>query len=405
MFLLNRKVSLRRQFSLLANVCDPSRSHLVAVIDPDGSHYTYGDLHQASSHLARKILDCIPSKPTTIACYHSPGSSYVISSLAAWKLEATLVPLSPAHTQKELEYFLADSGAELVLSSTEPTLVKNIDTIPLLKLLVSKDLWLDRPHAEIFRTTNQSDGAALIIYTSGTTGKPKGVVHSHHSLFHMIQSLTEAWEYSQSDKILHFLPLHHLHGILNKCWCVLNAGGTVEFLKSANAVEIWKRLSDSSRLVNLFMAVPTIYAKMLAVQSRGDLPREIIDRAIENMKSMRVMVSGSASLPLPILRKWRDLSGHHLLERYGMTEVGMALSNPLVGERREGFVGSPLPFIECKIVPDSEFHLDDSATEGTCGELCLKVNISSVCPKIKPILGTDSLQAIPQSSSRYSKCI
>lgn len=366
--------TVRRRLCLLANVCEPSRSHLVAIVDPDGSHYTYGELHRASSCLAKRILDTFPSKPKTIACYHPPGASYVISSLAAWKLEATLVPLSPVHTQAELTYFLADSGAELVLSSSE--IVDNIDTISLQKLQVSKDLWSDCQNANIFETPKPFGGPALIIYTSGTTGKPKGVVHSHDGLFFMVRSLTSAWEYSQSDKILHFLPLHHLHGILNKLWCVLNAGGTVEFLKSANVIEIWKRLSDSSRLVNLFMAVPTIYAKMLSVQSRGEVSQEIIDRAIENMQSMRVMVSGSASLPLSILRKWRDLSGHHLLERYGMTEVGMALSNPLVGERREGFVGSPLPFIECKIVPDSEFQLDDSVNEGSCGELCLKVSSS-----------------------------
>jgi malonyl-CoA/methylmalonyl-CoA synthetase len=373
LFLRNPKTGfLLRDFSLISKVCDPSRSHLVAVIDPSGSRFTYGDLDRASSYLARKALNFLPSKPTTIACYHSPGSFYVISSLAAWKLGATLVPLSPAATQNELQYFLADSGAELVLSSGE--LVENLYAVSLPKVQVSKDVWLDCPDdVDTSLPPKHSHGAALIIYTSGTTGKPKGVVHSHDTLYHMIRSLTVAWQYSDSDKILHFLPLHHLHGILNKLWCVLNAGGTVEFLKSANAVEIWKRLSDSSRLVTLFMAVPTIYAKMIAVQSQGELPREIFDRAIENMQSMRVMVSGSASLPLPILQKWRDLSGHHLLERYGMTEVGMALSNPLVGERREGFVGSPLPFVECKIVPDSEFHLDDSAAEGACGELCLKV--------------------------------
>jgi malonyl-CoA/methylmalonyl-CoA synthetase len=85
------------------------------------------------------------------------------------------------------------------------------------------------------------------------------------------------------------------------------------------------------------------------------------------------MVSGSASLPIPILRKWKEISGHSLLERYGMTEVGMALSNPLHDKRVEGFVGSPLPFIECKIIPDAEFRLEHSAAGGDCGELLLKV--------------------------------
>jgi malonyl-CoA/methylmalonyl-CoA synthetase len=360
-----------RLFSILKMVLDSSRSNRVAVIDPTGKSFTYGDLNRASSILATNILNSAGFKPSIIAGYHSPGALYVISSLATWKLGATFVPLSPSHTDKELAYFVTDSGAELVLSSV--SLVTKLVEISVQKISLGNDIWqqscLD-PNANT--TTTSPDSAALIIYTSGTTGQPKGVVHSQRGLYHMIKALTTSWEYTEADKILHFLPLHHLHGILNKLWCVLYAGGIVEFLKSGNALEIWRRLSDTSRPLTLFMAVPTIYAKMLEAYSRNDLPDEVTASALNHMRSFRVMVSGSASLPIPILRKWKALCGHHLLERYGMTEVGMALSNPLHGERIEGFVGYPLPLIECKIVPDTEFQLD----QGDCGELLLKARSS-----------------------------
>jgi malonyl-CoA/methylmalonyl-CoA synthetase len=350
-------------------VLNPSRSNQIAIIDPTGKSYSYQDLDRASSLLASSILKSTPSKPRTIASYHSPGALYVISSLATWKLGAIFVPLSPAHTASEVEYFLTDSGAELVLSS--PELVARLVENHIPKISLSSDLWTQPGVPEL--KVEMPSGSALIIYTSGTTGRPKGVVHSHGGICHMIKALMVSWEYTESDKILHFLPLHHLHGILNKLWCVLCAGGVVEFMNSANALDIWRRLSDTSRPLTLFMAVPTIYAKMLDAYSRQDLPSEVIASALCGMRSLRLMVSGSASLPIPILRKWKEISGHSLLERYGMTEVGMALSNPLHDKRVEGFVGSPLPFIECKIIPDAEFRLEHSAAGGDCGELLLKV--------------------------------
>lgn len=120
---------------------------------------------------------------------------------------------------------------------------------------------------------NSPDDAAMIIYTSGTTGQPKGVVHTHNSILHMITTLVQCWEIKSTDKILHFLPLHHVHGIVNKLWCLLFTGGQVEFLKSAKAMDIWRRLAldaagNNSETPSIFMAVPTVYAKMLEVADK-----------------------------------------------------------------------------------------------------------------------------------------
>lgn len=363
--------SFRRKlcFSILARVTDPSISDRVAIVEPSGATFTFGQLHQASSNLAAEILKQTASKPTTIACFQSSGASYVISSLATWKLGATLVPLSPLHTPLELDFFLSDSDTELILCSKD--LTTKLDTISRQKLVVRIDL----SSTAVISTTDHSsssDTNALMIYTSGTTGKPKGVIHTHESINHMIQSLTTAWQYSETDRILHFLPLHHLHGILNKLWCVLSVGGMVEFLKSSNPIEIWERLSNPPH-VTLFMAVPTIYSKMLDLYDRKVLPTKVFETAITNMGALRLMVSGSASLPIPILRRWRELTGHHLLERYGMTEVGMVLSNPLYGERKEGYVGTALPNVECRVIHDPDYIGDNSNAAVECGELVLKV--------------------------------
>ena len=218
----------------------------------------------------------------------------------------------------------------------------------------------------IKKVPHSQDGA-LVLYTSGTTGRPKGVMHNRAGLQSAIQALAQAWEYSDKDRILHFLPLHHLHGVLNKLLCIMWAGGTIEFAKSANTIQIWKRLATETtenEQLTVFMAVPTVYARMLEdvrkmkTNDKNDdknaLTPSDVEKAVLAMKKMRLMACGSAALPDPIMDQWLALSGHVLLERYGMTEIGMALSNPYKGIRRKGYVGSPLPFVECRIVGDDE---------------------------------------------------
>jgi malonyl-CoA/methylmalonyl-CoA synthetase len=223
---------------------------------------------------------------------------------------------------------------------------------------------------------HHQDGA-LVLYTSGTTGRPKGVLHTRAGLESAIQALAQSWEYSDKDRILHFLPLHHLHGVLNKLLCIMWAGGTIEFAKSANTIQIWKRLAKDTGndMLTVFMAVPTVYARMLEdvrKMKTNEKMNEVtnalspseVERAVVAMKKMRLMACGSAALPDPIMDQWLTLSGHVLLERYGMTEIGMALSNPYKGLRRKGYVGTPLPFVECRIVGDDEKEISTPEQPG-----------------------------------------
>ena len=377
----------RLSLNIISAICDPSRAKNIAIVDSSGQAYSYSEICAAASHLSENIRDHMLHVSDTkssfaVACFHHGSSNYVITCLAAWMAGASVVPLSTAHSAHELTYYIDDSGADIVIYSPD---LRN--KLPDLKIpTLDSPNYTPPAYSTVEYETLQyacgrigADNTALVVYTSGTTGKPKGVVHSHKGLYHMVTSLVSAWEYSSQDRILHFLPLHHVHGIVNKLWCVLYAGGTVEFLPSADAKGVWDRLAGLTSWCavtaaspplppTIFMAVPTVYAKMLQLVKDEALDADTLQNALGTLQGMRVMVSGSAALPGPLLQAWKALTGHVLLERYGMTEIGMALSNPLHGLRREGSVGSPLPQVECRIVPQDE----DDRRLGR-GELRVKV--------------------------------
>jgi malonyl-CoA/methylmalonyl-CoA synthetase len=196
---------------------------------------------------------------------------------------------------------------------------------------------------------------ALIIYTSGTTGRPKGALHTHASLGAQIASLVGAWEWAETDRIVHPLPLHHIHGIVNALLCPHAVGAAVEFVPKFSPSGLWARLRGGAEgtapPVTVFMGVPTMYVRLLqALESTEPAERAAAAAAA---KALRLTVSGSAACPVPLMNAWEGVTGQRLLERYGMTEVGMVLSNPLHGERRPGFVGTPLPGVRIKVTPDA----------------------------------------------------
>jgi len=190
----------------------------------------------------------------------------------------------------------------------------------------------------------------MIVYTSGTTGKPKGVVTTHANIAAQVTSLVTAWEWRADDWILLVLPLHHVHGIVNVLTCALWAGARCEMPAKFDAERVWVRIAAGD--LTLFMAVPTIYGKLITAWEAAAPERRRPWSAGCALPRMRLMVSGSAALPVQRLERWREISGHVLLERYGMTEIGMALSNPLHGTRRPGSVGTPLPGVETRLVDD-----------------------------------------------------
>ncbi|HEU4453510.1 MAG TPA: acyl-CoA synthetase [Longimicrobium sp.] len=336
-----------------------AHSERTAIIAPEGT-FTYADLLDASARVASALLDGRADlEGARVAFLAPPGWAYVAVQWGVWRAGGIAVPLAVSHPPAELEYVVGDADAEIVVA--HPDFVDVLRPIAERngRRFLSTDDALRADPAHLPGVAE--DGGAMIVYTSGTTGKPKGVVTTHAGLRAQITALTEAWEWTADDRTLLVLPLHHVHGIVNVLSCALWAGAACEILPRFDADETWRAI-ESGRLT-LFMAVPTVYRRLIAAYDDASPERRA--RMAEGCRRMRLMVSGSAALPTGTLERWREISGHTLLERYGMTEIGMALSNPLRGERRPGSVGVPLPRVEARLVDE-----DGSEVEpGTSGEV------------------------------------
>ena len=267
-----------------------------------------------------------------------------------WRAGGIAVPLAVSHPPAELEYVIRDAEAETVV--VHPDLAAAMQAVrlrPTVRTVTTDQAVGTAPRSPLPGVA--AGRRAMIVYTSGTTGKPKGVVTTHANIVAQVTSLVTAWEWRADDWILLVLPLHHVHGIINVLTCALWAGARCEVLPKFDAERVWARIAAGD--LTLFMAVPTIYGKLITAWEAAAPERRRAWSAGCAPPRMRLMVSGSAALPVQRLERWREISGHVLLERYGMTEIGMALSNPLHGERRPGFVGTPLPGVDVHLVDEA----------------------------------------------------
>ncbi|BAZ16055.1 AMP-dependent synthetase and ligase [Calothrix sp. NIES-4071] len=326
----------------------------IAIIVPSGANattveaFTYKDLLHTSSQIATCLLqDAEDLQEQRVAYIIPPGFEYVATQWGIWRAGGIAVPLCISHPRPELEYVIINSGASIIVAHPNyEDILRRIATEHNLRFILTSETLPNHivplPNIDINRR-------ALILYTSGTTGKPKGVVTTHQNIQAQVTSLITAWEWNKSDRILHILPLHHIHGIINVLTCALWAGAECHMLSFFDAQTVWNRICEGD--LTLFMAVPTIYVKLIAAWENESSERQKIMSA--GCAKMRLMVSGSAALPVQVLEKWQTISSHFLLERYGMTEIGMALSNPLHGQRYSGYVGQPLPRVEVRLVDET----------------------------------------------------
>jgi malonyl-CoA/methylmalonyl-CoA synthetase len=324
-----------------------SHAGSVAFRTPTAVH-SYQNLLDRSAELAAALLrEDDDLNETRVALLVSPGVEYAAGQWAIWRAGGIKVPLCLSATIPEWEYALTDSGAGLLMADSamaakiwpicERLGVRLVD----IGAVTSAPA---RPLPEL-----SPDRRAMILYTSGTTSQPKGVVTTHANIQAQIESLVSAWEWSPTDRIPSFLPLHHIHGIINITSCALWSGATIEPFSRFDASTILDRVRGDAYTV--FMAVPTIYVKLIqALEAISPADRAIV---VGGFERMRLMVSGSAALPASLHERWTALTHQKLLERYGMTEIGMALSNPYHGERRPGAVGRPLPGVEVRLKTES----------------------------------------------------
>ncbi|HYO77135.1 MAG TPA: AMP-binding protein, partial [Thermoanaerobaculia bacterium] len=283
-----------------------------------GRTYTFGELETRSNRVAHALLARGFRKGDRLCVYLANSIELIDLYLACVKLGVIFVPVNILYRDREIAHITNDA---------EPrAFIRDLSEVPL-----SDDE--SRPPLEL-------DGAtpAAIIYTSGTTGASKGAVLTHDNFASNAVNLTTCWQITERDRFLLALPLFHIHALGNGLHTWLVSGCRMRLLERFDHRSALDEFRDFEP--TLFFGVPTMYVRLL------DTPREI---AREIGARMRLFVSGSAPLPAQVLEQFRELFGHTILERYGMTETFMNISNPYVGERRAGTVGFPLPGVSVRV--------------------------------------------------------
>jgi malonyl-CoA/methylmalonyl-CoA synthetase len=261
--------------------------------------------------------------------------AFIALHLGALAAGITTLPLHPAATRAEVDALMADAGATVL-----------VDDLPALRAALDAAT-PERP------VPVDAGSTAVLLYTSGTTGQPKGVPLTHTNLLAGVTSLHDAWRWSADDVLLHALPLFHVHGLFVALYGALYAGAHTRLLASFDPARVLAELPRCT----VFMGVPTFYSRLLVHGRRG-----------VDLSGMRLFTSGSAPLPAAHHDRFEHDFGHRILERYGMTEIGIVLANPYDGERRAGTVGQPLPHVEARVVDE----VGQPVEPDVVGQICIR---------------------------------
>ncbi|KAK6498974.1 hypothetical protein TWF481_011545 [Arthrobotrys musiformis] len=332
--------------------------------------FTYGELLAGTAKVKNLIfqalgVDNADIQEQRIAYLVPSGIDYVQIQWGIWAAGGVAVPLCTTHPFHELEYTITNSKPTLIFLHHDFSQHKSafLSSFPSIKVLDVPLSHYDPEHPSFsvpstsFYPAFSLSRRALIIYTSGTTSRPKGCVTTHANIDFQANSLVKAWKYSPHDYLLHVLPLHHVHGIINGLTATLLAGGTVELHPKFDPVVVWKRWMDGDS--TMFMAVPTVYSRLNSYFLEHIAGTDDEQRARDSTRKLRLTVSGSAALPTSVKQKFEDITGQVLLERYGMTEIGMGLSCRYDNfdrlGRPDGSVGWPLDGVEVRLVQDSGY--------------------------------------------------
>lgn len=319
----------------------------------DGLYYTWEDLDRATAKLANLLTALKLPAGARVAVQVEKSPEALFLYLATLRAGYVYLPLNTAYQEAEIDYFVGNAEpAVVVCSSNNFGWVSKVafrhGTAHVFTLDENRTgSLLQRAAAQpdTFRTVDMAeDDLAAILYTSGTTGRSKGAMLTHHNLASNAQTLHAYWGWRSDDVLLHMLPIFHVHGLFVASHGALLAGAKMIWAPRLDMVQILKFLPR----VTVMMGVPTYYVRMLQ-EPRFDK---------ETCRNMRLFVSGSAPLLLETFDAFRERSGHTILERYGMSETVMLVSNPYepaLGERIGGTVGMPLPGVSVRVV-DGEGH-------------------------------------------------
>jgi malonyl-CoA/methylmalonyl-CoA synthetase len=322
-----------------------------AALEFRGESYTFGEIDERSNRLARLFLDRGLHKGDRLCVYLANCVEMIDIFLACVKTGIIFVPVNILYRDREITHIVSDAEpAALITDAAISTTVPMWHPADLTEAAAS--LSSERP-----AITLDGDTPAGIIYTSGTTGTSKGAVLTHNNFASNAINLLICWQITETDRFLLGLPLFHVHALGNGLHCWLASGCLMRLLERFEHQKAAATMLDFRP--TLFFGVPTIYVRLL------DLPAA---EAQEIGRGMRLFVSGSAPLPAQVLEDFRDLYGHTILERYGMSETIMNIGNPYCGERRPGSIGLPFPGISVKLL-DAEGR---PVPDGETGELYLR---------------------------------
>jgi len=316
-----------------------------------GATYTFGDLDTRSNRLARLFEQRGLKTGDRLCVYLANCVEMIDIYLACVKLGVIFVPINILYRDREITHILSDSEPQAVITTSEvPADVSVWNPSELTREAAA--LPDDRP-----RVTLDGDTAVGIIYTSGTTGASKGAVLTHNNFAANATNLLTCWQITSADRFLLALPLFHVHGLGNGLHCWLASGCRMRLLERFEHQKAAAEFLDFQP--TLFFGVPTIYVRLLEIPS---------EQAHEIGERMRLFVSGSAPLSAQTFEEFRFRFGHNILERYGMSENLMNISNPYIGERRPGSVGLPLPGVSVRLLDSA----GKPVAVGETGEVYLK---------------------------------
>lgn len=286
---------------------------------------TFGELDARANRMAR-ALDARGLVAGDRLAVQLPNSiEFLVLFLASLRLGVIFVPINVLYRDREIAHILSDASPALTVFPAD-----------MAQLAAEAE---ERPSGASVRTSLDGDAPAALVYTSGTTGRSKGAVLSHNNFATNAVNLVSAWAITGHDRSFAALPLFHVHGLANGVMTWLVSGCRMRLVERFDASRIAAQLDAFQP--TLFFGVPTMYVRLLEVDA--GVAARIGSRA-------RLFVSGSAPLPAAVLDAFQQTYGHTILERYGMSETLMNISNPYAGERRPGSVGLPLPGVSVRIV-------------------------------------------------------
>jgi len=306
-------------------------------IEFEATQLTFEDLNVRSDQMASVLLAKGLQSGDRLGLYLENSLEFVDIYLACLKLGVIIVPINILYKEREITHIMNDATPKAIVS------INGVEGIATWSAIDMAEEAKRKPQ-ETVQCKATGDSPAAIIYTSGTTGTSKGAVLSHNNFIANAINLNICWKITEADRLLLGLPLFHVHGLANGMHCAFIAGATTRLLPRFEHQKIKDECANFKP--TLFYGVPTIYVRLL---EKAEDEAQLIGA------SVRLFVSGSAPLPPQVLDAFHKKYGHVILERYGMTETLMNISNPYVGERRAGTVGWPLPGTSVKIItPDGK---------------------------------------------------